>query len=139
MIVVTGSTALLFDPNSPIHIAIDTPMKQFYAEHVAFLNARDSVSLVDQHYRDDAIVMSTEYIVAGRQELYRHFAKYSSLMGFLEVLTTDKWTESETTFAFEATARTQWGLSRVHDACVLRDGKIYRHFTGTIPMAPSNE
>ena len=78
--------------------------------------------------------MSNDYIVVGREELLGHFAKYSGLMAHLNVVTTDKWIESENTFAFEATAHTQWGLSRVHDAFVLRDGKIYRHFTGGIPL-----
>jgi hypothetical protein len=135
MIVVTGSTSSLqFDPNSRIRIVIDTPLKRFYEEHVAYLDAHDHVGLVENHYREDAMVMSTEYIVIGREALYRHFAKYAGLMAHLEVVTTDKWIESENTFAFEATARTQWGLTRVHDAFVLRDGKIYRHFTGSIPL-----
>ena len=115
-------------------MAIDSPMKRFYAEHVAYLDAKDYVGLVENHYREDAIVMSTDYIVVGRQALLAHFAKYSGLMGHLNVLSTDRWTESDTTFAFEATAHTQWGLSRVHDAFALRDGKIYRHFTGSIPL-----
>ena len=135
MIVAEGmQTALQVDPNSRIKIVIDTPMKRFYEEHVMMLDARDFTSLVDTHYHDDAVVMSTEYIVRGREELYRHFAKYTGLMAHLHVVSTDKWIESPTTFAFEATARTQWGLTRVHDAFVLRDGKITRHFTGSIPL-----
>jgi hypothetical protein len=135
MIVVTGSTSSLrVDPNSRIGIAIDTPMKRFYAEHVAYLDARDYVGLVENHYCEDAMVMSTEYIVIGREALYKHFAKYAGLMAHLRVISTDRWIESENTFAFEATAHTQWGLTRVHDAFVLRDGKIYRHFTGSIPL-----
>ena len=135
MIVVTGSTtALQLDPDSRIKVVIDTPMKRFYEEHVGYLDGHDHVGLVENHYREDAMVMSTEYIVVGHDQLFRHFAKYAGLMAHLEVLATDKWIESENTFAFEATARTQWGLTRVHDAFVLRDGKIYRHFTGSIPL-----
>jgi hypothetical protein len=134
MIIVPGLAATLqFDPDSRIKIVIDTPMKRFYAEHVAYLDARDHEGLVWSHYCEDAMVLSTEYIVIGHKELLKHFAKYAGLMAHLNVVTTDKWIESENTFAFEATARTQWGLSRVHDAFVLRDGKIYRHFTGSIP------
>jgi hypothetical protein len=134
MIVVAEASPPPFDPNSRIRIPIDTPMRRFYAEHVAYLDARDHVGLVETHYREDAIVMSVDYVVVGRAELLVHFAKYAGLMAHLDVVTTDKWTESESTFAFEATARTQWGLSRVHDAFVLRDGRIYRHFTGGIPL-----
>ncbi len=135
MIVVSNTpTPLQFDPNSRIKIAIDTPKKAFYEEHVRYLDARDFHQLVETHYAEDAIVMSTEYVVVGREALLRHFAKYTGLMAHLSVVTTDKWIESENTFAFEATSRTQWGLSRVHDAFALRDGLIFRHFTGSIPM-----
>lgn len=135
MIVVTGSASTPQpDPDSPIRIVIDTPMKRFYAEHVAYLDARDHVGLVENHYCEDAMVMSTTYVVIGHEALFKHFAKYAGLMAHLHVISTDKWIESENTFAFEATARTQWGLSRVHDAFILRDGKIYRHFTGSIPL-----
>jgi hypothetical protein len=134
MIVVADGTTPPYDPDTRIHIPIDSPMRRFYAEHVAFLDARDHVGLVDGHYHDDAIVMSTEYVVVGREALLAHFAKYAGLMARLEVVTTDRWVESDTTFAFEATARTQWGLSRVHDAFVIRDGRIVRHFTGSIPL-----
>ena len=135
MIVVPGvATHLQYDPNTRIRIAIDTPMKHFYEEHVGYLDARDHVGLVMNHYCEDAMVMSTEYIVIGHEALLRHFAKYAGLMAHLDVVTTDKWIESESTFAFEATARTQWGLTKVHDAFALRDGKIYRHFTGSIPL-----
>ncbi len=134
MIVVGEGARPPFDADSRIRIPIDTPMRRFYEEHVAYLDARDHVGLVENHYREDAIVMSVDYVVVGRAELLAHFAKYAGLMAHLDVVTTDKWTESATTFAFEATARTQWGLSRVHDAFVLRDGRIYRHFTGAIPL-----
>lgn len=135
MIVVSGATTPLQpDPNSRIKIVVDTPKKRFYEEHVSYLDARDFESLVTTHYNEDAMVMSNEYIVIGHEALLRHFAKYSGLMAYLTVLSTDKWIESENTFAFEATARTQWGLTRVHDAFVLRDGRIYRHFTGSIPL-----
>ena len=133
IVVATGATPP-YDPGTRIHVPLDTPMRRFYAEHVAFLDARDHVGLVDSHYHDDAIVMSTEYVVVGRDALLAHFAKYAGLMAHLEVVTTDRWVESDSTFAFEATARTQWGLSRVHDAFVLRDGRIVRHFTGSIPL-----
>ena len=135
MIVVSNKPApLQVDPNSRIKIVIDTPKKAFYEEHVRFLDARDFERLVETHYAKDAIVMSAGYIVIGHEQLFRHFAKYSGLMAHLSVISTDKWIESEHTFAFEATSHTQWGLSRVHDAFVLRDGLIYRHFTGDIPM-----
>jgi hypothetical protein len=61
------------------------------------------------------------------------------MMGHLQVLSTDRWVESEATMAFEATARTQLGTARVHDAFVMKDGKIYRHFTGVIPVQEEHD
>ena len=123
-----------YDPNSTVRIVVDTPMKRFYQEQVEYLNAGDFEGLVNNHYHEDAVLLSAERVVRGRDALKRHYAKYTGLMAFLEVVSTDKWIESETTFAFEATARTQWGISRVHDAFLLRDGKIAVHFTGGIPL-----
>lgn len=135
MIVVPGaSVPLTPDPNTNIKIVVDTPMKVFYEEHVGMLDARDFEALVRTHYHEDAKVISTEYLVSGHAELFKHFAKYTGLMAYLKVLSTDKWIEGEDTFAFEATARTQWGVGKVHDAFFMRDGKIVRHFTGAIPM-----
>lgn len=135
MIVVRAvSSPPIPDPSTRIKIAIDTPMKRFYEEHVQMLDARDFDALVMTHYHEDGQVVSADYQVRGRAALRRHFAKYTGLMAFLEVLSTDRWVEGESTFAFEATARTQWGLSRVHDAFVMRDGLIVRHFTGSIPL-----
>ena len=98
------------------------------------LDARDFHALVTTHYHEDAQVISTGYQVRGHAELFKHFAKYTGLMGFLKVVSTNKWIEGPSTFAFEATARTQWGLGDVHDAFFLRDGLIVRHFTGSVPL-----
>src|ERR1044071_9456994 len=109
MIVVEGvETPLQVDPNSRIKIVADTRWKRFYEEHVMLLDARDHERFVQTHYCEDAIVMSNDYIVVGHEELYKHFAKYSGLMAHLSVVATEKWIESENTFAFEAMAHTQW-------------------------------
>jgi hypothetical protein len=135
MILAPGaSVALTPDPTTRIKIAVDTPMRRFYEEHVAMLDARDFHGLVTTHYHPDGQVVSTDYQVHGHEELFKHFAKYMGLMAYLQVVSTDKWIEGEQTFAFEATSRTQWGLSKVHDAFFLRDGLIVRHFTGSIPL-----
>jgi hypothetical protein len=135
MIVVPGAaTPPTPDPSTRIKIAVDSPMRRFYDEHVAMLDARDFERLVRTHYHEDAQVISTDYRVSGHGELLQHFAKYTGLMAFLKVVSTDRWVEGEHTFAFEATCRTQWGMSKVHDAFFLEGGRIVRHFTGSIPL-----
>ena len=131
MIVVPEGSPPPVDPTSRIRIPIDTPMRRFYAEHVAFLDARDHVGLVENHYREDAIVMSVDYVVVGRAELLAHFAKYAGLMAHLEVVTTDKWTESETTFAFDGSS-----VDSVVYACHL-PGHFRYGMAGAVDILPA--
>jgi hypothetical protein len=127
-----GAHAPTPDPTTRVKIPLTTPWRRFYEEHVALLDAGDYETLVRTHYHEDAQIISTDYQVHGQAELLAHFAKYTALMEFLQVISTDRWVEGAATFAFEATCRTKWGIGRVHDAFSLRDGLIVRHFTGAI-------
>jgi hypothetical protein len=51
-------------------------------------------------------------------------------MTIKEVVSTDKFTESEDTLLFEATVTSNLGRVRVYDAFVLDEGKARYHFTG---------
>jgi hypothetical protein len=135
MILVSGSSLpIISDPNTHSKMVVDTPFKRFYEEHVTMLDAHDFENLVKTHYHPEGQIVSAEYLVRGHGEMFKHFAKYTGLMAYLKVISTDRWIEGEQTFAFEATARTQWGVGKVHDAFVMRDGLIIRHFTGSIPL-----
>ena len=88
--------------------------------------------LVDEHYNEDAVLVSFEFVVKGREALKAHFRNFVKWVKIKEVLSTDHFTETENSFFYEATAVTNYGVGRVYDAYHLRDDKIAYHFTGTI-------
>lgn len=105
---------------------------QFYERQLAYLQAGDVDELIDQHYHDDALLVSFEVTVRGRDALREYFRRYLQQLGQLEVLSTDKFTETGDAIFLEATMRTALGVARVYDAFVLREGKIAYHFAGVI-------
>jgi hypothetical protein len=111
---------------------IDTPRKQMYENRVKLLIAGDVERLVEEHYNEDAVLVSFEFTVKGHQALKAHFKNFIKWVKIKEVLSTDQFTETENSFFYEATAVTNYGVGRVYDAYHLRDGKIEYHFTGVI-------
>jgi hypothetical protein len=118
--------------SSPVKMIIDTPCKQMYENRVKLLIAGDVDRLVDEHYNEDAVLVSFEFTVKGREALRAHFHNFVKWVKIKEVLSTDHFTETENSFFYEATAMTNYGVGRVYDAYHLRDDKIAYHFTGVI-------
>ena len=116
--------------SSPVRITVDTPGKRFYERQVTFLLNSDPDGLVDSNYQDDAVLVTFDRIVRGRDALKASFRAYIEAVGVEEVVSTDKFNETDDTIFFEATMRTKLGIAHVYDAMVLRDGKIAYHFTG---------
>jgi hypothetical protein len=117
---------------SPVKMIIDTPGKLMFESRVKLILAGDADRLVEEHYSEDAVLVSFETIVRGREALRTHFRNYLKNVRIEEVISTDRFTETENSFFYEATARTNYGIGRVFDAYYLREGKIIYHFTGTI-------
>lgn len=108
-----------------------TPGQVFYQKQLDFLYAKDTVGLIDSNYNDDAVLHSFDHTIKGGQALKEYFKGYLEMLGDLKVLSTDKWTETDDTIFFEATVETgSFGVVKVFDAMVFRDGKIAHHFTG---------
>ena len=118
--------------NSPVKMIVDTPGKRLYESRVKLLIAGEADRLVDEHYHDDAVLVSFEFIVRGKEALRAHFRNYMKWVKIKEVISTDHFTETADSFFYEATALTNYGVGRVFDAYHLREGKIVYHFTGTI-------
>ena len=116
--------------SSPVRMIADTPYKRIYEKQVSYLLAGDADGLVEDHYHPDAVVASFEFTVKGKEALKAHFANYMKWVQIQEVLSTDKFTETEDGFSFEATVRTNYGTARVYDVFVLKDGLVTYHFTG---------
>ena len=110
-----------------------TAKRDFYDEQIRLIQAGDVDRLIDEHYTDDAELISFEGIVIGNLALKEYFAGYIGMLGTLEVLSTDHFVETEDTIFFDASVRTNLGPARVFDSWVMREGKISHHFTGVYP------
>lgn len=107
-----------------------TSGRKFYDEQLSYLFAKDVDGLIDNHYHDDAVLISFDFVVKGSDALKEHFRNYLKMLGNLEVKSTDKFTETEDTIFFQASVVSYLGPAVVYDALVLRNGKIAYHFTG---------
>jgi hypothetical protein len=106
--------------------------REFYDRHIQFLLDRDVDGLIANNYNEDAVLVTHTAIARGREELTRFFRGYLEVLGELEVLSTDKFTDTGDTILFEATMRSALGEARVYDAFVMREGKIDYHFAGVM-------
>lgn len=111
----------------------DSVKRQFYEAQIQYLVAGDVEGLIDNQYTDDATLVSFDHQVKGNAALKEYFKGYLQMLGSLEVVSTDKFVETDDSIFFEATVNSNFGQARVYDAWVLRDGKISHHFTGVHP------
>lgn len=107
-----------------------TPGRKFYDEQLAYLADKNTDALVDAHYAADGSIIGFDFIVTGTAALKRHFRNYMEMLGFIKLISTDKFAETADAIFFESTVETKLGVVRVYDAFVLRDGKATHHFTG---------
>lgn len=112
--------------------------RAFYDRRVALLEAGDVETIVTEQYAEDAVLVSFDVTRRGRDELRSHFQDYLVHLGGLELLSTDKYTETDDAIFFEATVRTGHGVARVYDVFILGDGRATQHFTGLLSFTPSD-
>ena len=115
-----------------VNMIADTPGKQFYEEQVKYLLDKDVENLVpiDKHYHDDAVIVSFDHIVRGKDELKAFTSRDLSIGHDQRVISTDKLTETEDALMFEATVQFNHGVIKTFDALVLEAGRIRLQFTG---------
>ena len=109
-----------------------TDGREFYDRQIQYLLDRDTDTMIDEHYNENAKLVSHDNVIQGREDLKQYFKGYVEMLGNLEVLSTDKFTDTGDTILFEATVRSQLGEARVYDALVLSEGKIDYHFAGVM-------
>lgn len=109
--------------------------RQFYERQLAYLQAGDVAGLIARHYHDDALLVTFDAAVRGRDALNEYFGRYLRQLGHLEVVSTDNFRETGDTIFLEATVTTALGAARVYDTFVLREGKITYHFAGVMGPA----
>ena len=104
--------------------------RKFYDRQLEYLFAKDVDGLIENNYNEDAVLVSFDRVVKGREALKEHFRGYLEMLGDLKVKSTDKFQETEDTIFFEASVESNFGPAVVYDAFVLKNGKISYHFTG---------
>ena len=111
----------------------DTAKRGLYEAQIRYLQAADVDGLIDNQYTEDALLVSFDNQIRGNAALKEYFRGYLQVLGTIEVLSTDRFVETDDTVFFEATMRTNLGQARVFDAWVLRGDKIAYHFTVVHP------
>jgi hypothetical protein len=113
----------------------------FYYRQLDFIAAYDVEGLIHNQYTEDAELLNFDYYIKGAPALIEYFKKYIASLGYIKLLSTDKYTEGDDSVFFESTVETGGGIAKVYDVFVMRDGKIWRHFAGLrgfTPKAPAN-
>jgi hypothetical protein len=110
--------------------------RAFYEKQLEFLAAKDAEGLIANQYNDDAYLLSFSNMIQGAPALVEYFRGYIANLGYIKLLSTDQYTETDDAMFFEATVETAGGVANVYDVFVLRDGKIARHFTGLKGFTP---
>ncbi len=105
--------------------------RSFYDEQIALMTLGDTDVLVDRHYHVDASLVRFDGVIRGHDALKPYFRRYLEALGSLRVVSTDQFVETEDSIFFEATVETTaFGVVRVYDVFVLREGKATHHFAG---------
>lgn len=112
-------------------MAEDTPGWKFYQKHLSFFFNKDVDGLLASDYTDDAVVISYDFAIKGKENLKGLFTQYLEMIGDFTVRTTEHFRETEDSILIEATMDTERaGERKVWDVFMMRDGKITHHFTG---------
>ncbi len=113
--------------------------KAFYERQLEFLAAKDIEGLIANQYNDDAYLLSFTNHIQGAPALVEYFKGYIANLGYIKLISTDQYTETDDAMFFEATMEVAGGIAQVYDVFVLRDGKIARHFTGLRSFTPKGQ
>lgn len=107
--------------------------KTFIDEHIRLLAEGDAAKMVEHDYHDEAVMVlmlgQQGQVIAGKAALTAQFDMYLKHIyrGFIAI---DKLGLSEDSICLEARINTTQGESGVWDVLYMRDGKIFRHYSG---------
>lgn len=113
---------------------MDIENNKFYENHLKLLALGDPDKLVEHDYHADAVmilmVAEEPMCIEGKNALKELFGNYlkNIYRGFVS---TEKLCITADSICLEATIDTAMGHSKVWDALYMKEGKIYRHFSGT--------
>jgi predicted SnoaL-like aldol condensation-catalyzing enzyme len=114
-----------------------TPGRQFFDEHMAYIYAGNLDGMIDDQYREDAILISPfdimdtppPHIVRGREALKAFFHKYIEWQGSINVESVYDFAETEDAITFQAVFTSHTGKWVVGDAWYIKEKKIAYHFS----------
>ncbi len=107
--------------------------KQFIDNHIRLLQEGDAGALVESDYHDDAIMFlmvgEEGQLISGKDALREQFDMYlkNIYRGFIAL---EKMLISEDSICVQAKINTTDGELRVWDVLCMKDGKIFRHYSG---------
>ena len=114
-----------------------TKFKQFYDRQLDYIAAKDFDGLIENQYTEDAELIGFNGLhIVGKPALRHHFEEYVNGLGYIKLLSTDKYAETHDSIFFEATVETGGGTARVYDVFVMKDDKLWRHYTGLLSFTP---
>jgi hypothetical protein len=114
----------------------DNKHMQLYERQIEYLQKPDVEALILNNYTEDAELLSFTNHIVGRAALIEYFKGYVANLGYIKLISTDKYTETDDSVFFEATVETAGGIAAVYDVFVLQNGKIRKHFTGLLSFKP---
>jgi hypothetical protein len=114
-----------------------TSGRQFFDEHMAYIYAGNLDAMIDNQYREDAVLISPfdildtppPHIIRGREALKAFFHKYIDWQGSIDVESIYDFAETEDAISFQAIFTSQTGKWVVGDAWSLKDRMIVYHFS----------
>jgi hypothetical protein len=105
----------------------------FYKQHLRLLEERSVGKLVELDYHDDAVMLiltgDEPKYVNGKKNIAELFEGYLQYV-YRGFISTEKLAITDDCVFLEATIDTKNGPLKVYDAMYMKDGKIFRHFTG---------
>jgi hypothetical protein len=104
--------------------------RAFLEQRLELLVSGKSDEMVDAGYNENALFVSFDGQVRGKQALKEHFGRHLPALGGITVKSIDKFAETEDAVFFEVTVITgSYGEVTSYEGFVLRDGKADYHFS----------
>ena len=107
----------------------------FYNKQLEYMTSGDLDGLMENHYHDDAEMVSFEFVLKGREAIKKYIGEDEPAQaGKILSFETVHFAESDDVILFTAKVNSEkMGTFIARDALYLRDGKIARHISLTLP------
>ena len=107
----------------------------FYNEQLAYVNSGDIDGLMDEHFHDEAELVTFEFIATGKQAIRKYLTVDSpAQMGRVLGVRTVNFMSTDDVIIFVTEVNSEkMGYFQARDAFYLKDGKILRFMSLTLP------